>query len=175
MAYFIVQVQTNFEKYVLSNLAEILLQKNVNIVKSIYALDQKIDFNHTKISDNDLREYLKQVRIRNYLNNIRYAYSQLKSSDFENINLKEAYKKQIKSLTNEVNKYPSKRNKIGDSFIRGYIIIELFGDYQQIPSDLYHDIKSIPKVISIPNKYNVPETEIKCYFNRLKERKKQAN
>jgi DNA-binding transcriptional MerR regulator len=43
---------------------------------------------------------------------------------------------------------------------------------QEIPPDLYHDIKSIPKVISIPNKLNVPEQEINYYFRQVKKRKK---
>lgn len=171
MSYFIVQVQTNYEKYVLSNLAELLLKKKVNIVQSIYALATKIDFQNS-IDQENIRDYLKQTRVRAYLNNVRYAYYQLNSND---INLKEVYKKQIRELTKEANKFPTSRNKNDNPFIRGYIIIKLKGDFQRIPSDLYHDIKSIPKVISIPNKYNVPEHEIEYYFRQIEERKNHAN
>jgi hypothetical protein len=171
MAYFIVQVQTNFEKYVLSNLTELLLQKKVNIVKSIYALDAKIDF-ESPFDDDDIREYLKQSRIRTYLNNVRYAYYQYNCLDSKDQRLKECYKEQIRELTKQINKYPSSQKNQNNFFIKGYIIIELRGKFQEIPPDLYHDIKSIPKVISIPNKLNVPEQEINYYFRQVKKRKK---
>lgn len=164
MSYFIVQVQTNFEKYVLCNLTELFLQKEVNIVKSIYALDTKIDFDE---SNEDIKsnvgKYLKQIRIRAYLNNVRYAYYHSNES-----NLKQIYKGQIRELTKEVKKYPSPRKKNVQLFIRGYIIIETKGDFQQMPSDLYHDIKTIPKVISIPSKFFVPSHEIDYYFEKVK-------
>lgn len=171
MAYFIVQVQTNFEKYVMSNLTELLLQKKVNVVKSIYALDTKINF-ESSLDDNDIREYLKQSRIRTYLNNVRYAYYQYKPLDSKDQKLKESYKEQISELTKQINKYTSpKKDKNKSSFIRGYIIIELKGDFKELPADLYHDIKSIPKVISIPNKLNVPEHEMKYYFQQVRNKK----
>ncbi|MFD2658615.1 transcription termination/antitermination NusG family protein [Gracilibacillus thailandensis] len=170
MAYFVVQVQTNFEKYVLSVLTDLLLKKKINIVSSIYAIDTKVDFQKTINLDNDnIREYLKQSRIRNYLSNMRYAYYQLNTNDEKNQTLKEAYKQQIKELNKEISKYPTTRNNKETPFIRGYIIIEVKGDFEKIPSDLYHDIKSIPKVVSIPNKYNVPEEEIKFYFDNITE------
>lgn len=168
MAYFVVQVQLNFEKQVLCNLTELLLRKK-HVVKRIYALDTKIDFEKS-INEKNIREYLKQSRLRSYFNNIRYAYYQFPKND-ENKSLKEEYKKQIRQLAKEINKNYTllKRNK--ELFIRGYIIIEVYGNFEQIPSDLYRDIKSIPKVLSIPI-FNVPEEEIKNYFQLLTKRKR---
>lgn len=170
MAYFIVQVQTNYEKYVLCMLADILYKKNISVVKRIYALDTYVEY-HPYLNNQDIREYLKQSRIRNYLNNIRYAYYQMNNEKHE---LKADYKAQIKELTKQANKHPSSKNKPKTLFIRGYIIIECIGEFEVIPSDLYHDIKSIPKVIAIPSTYSVPDEEIKHYFNQIKENKSLA-
>lgn len=166
MTFFIVHVQTNFEKYVLSHLTNILLQKRVNIVKSIYALDTKIDFIQS-FSKEDIRTYLKYTRTRTYLNNLRIVHYQLDLNNHKNQQLKKIYMEQIKKLTQEISQ-SSKTDK--NKFIQGYIIIETIGDFQYIPLDLYHDIKSIPKVVSIPTKYNVPKNEVEFYFEKIEER-----
>src|SRR5690554_2205920 len=168
MAYFVVQVQTNFERDVLKTLTHVLMKKNVNIVKSIYALNIRVDFKQsTNVTNENIREHLKKVRIRNYLNNKRYKYSLFTADDHDTKKHFIEFVNQISMLSN------SKQNK--NSFIRGYIIVEITGNFEKMPSDLYHDIKSIPKVISIPSKYNVPDDEVEKYLSFVNESIKKGD
>lgn len=168
MAYFVVQVQTNFERDVLKTLTHVLMKKKINIVRSIYALNIKVDFKQPlKVTNEDIREHLKQVRIRDYLNNKRYKYSLFTDDDHET-------KQQFIEFVNQISKLSnSKQNK--NSFIRGYIIVEITGNFEKMPSDLYHDIKSIPRVISIPSKYNIPDDEVEKYLNYVNETIKEGD
>ncbi|MEL3959517.1 hypothetical protein NST17_20405 [Caldifermentibacillus hisashii] len=136
MTYFVVQVKVNSEEYVLRSLCKTFLRKNVNIVKSIYAIDLKVEF-HQK---------LKESRLRQYLNDKR-------------------------SNTFGKNGEKNKRKKINkEHYINGYIIIELLGNFERIPAGIYYDIKTTPRVISIPNKFNVPKEEIEFFLNRQRQR-----
>lgn len=136
LTYFVVQVKVNSEEYVLRSLCKTFLRKNVNIVKSIYAIDLKVEF-HQK---------LKESRLRQYLNDKR-------------------------SNTFGKNGEKNKRKKINkEHYINGYIIIELLGNFERIPAGIYYDIKTTPRVISIPNKFNVPKEEIEFFLNRQRQR-----
>lgn len=169
MSYFIVQVQTNFEKYVLSLLADNIAEQDNHSIKSIYALDQEITFNET-IDMNNVREYLKQKRLRDYLSNLRFTYSQVNHRLSNSARL--SYKQQIKELENELKKYSTGRNKSNKrTFISGYIFIETTANHSTIPSDIYHKLKSTPKVITIPNKNSVPKEEIEFYFSQIRREK----
>lgn len=57
-----------------------------------------------------------------------------------------------------------------EHYINGYIIIELLGNFERIPAGIYYDIKTTPRVISIPNKFNVPKEEIEFFLNRQRQR-----
>lgn len=70
LTYFVVQVKVNSEEYVLRSLCKTFLRKNVNIVKSIYAIDLKVEF-HQKLEDENIRLFLKESRLRQYLNDKR--------------------------------------------------------------------------------------------------------
>lgn len=61
LTYFVVQVKVNSEEYVLRSLCKTFLRKNVNIVKSIYAIDLKVEF-HQKLKESRLRQYLNDKR-----------------------------------------------------------------------------------------------------------------
>ncbi|MED4852176.1 hypothetical protein P9386_10140 [Caldifermentibacillus hisashii] len=145
MTYFVVQVKVNSEEYVLRSLCKTFLRKNVNIVKSIYAIDLKVEF-HQKLEDENIRLFLKESRLRQYLNDKR-------------------------SNTFGKNGEKNKRKKINkEHYINGYIIIELLGNFERIPAGIYYDIKTTPRVISIPNKFNVPKEEIEFFLNRQRQR-----
>lgn len=145
LTYFVVQVKVNSEEYVLRSLCKTFLRKNVNIVKSIYAIDLKVEF-HQKLEDENIRLFLKESRLRQYLNDKR-------------------------SNTFGKNGEKNKRKKINkENYINGYIIIELLGNFERIPADIYYDIKTTPRVISIPNKFNVPKEEIEFFLNRQRQR-----
>lgn len=145
LTYFVVQVKVNSEEYVLRSLCKTFLRKNVNIVKSIYAIDLKVEF-HQKLEDENIRLFLKESRLRQYLNDKRCN-------------------------TFGKNGEKNKRKKINkENYINGYIIIELLGNFERIPADIYYDIKTTPRVISIPNKFNVPKEEIEFFLNRQRQR-----
>ncbi|MCB5936614.1 hypothetical protein LI012_14665 [Caldibacillus thermoamylovorans] len=145
MTYFVVQVKVNSEEYVLRSLCKTFLRKNVNIVKSIYAIDLKVEF-HQKLEDENIRLFLKESRLRQYLNDKR-------------------------SNTFGKNGEKNKRKKINkEHYINGYIIIELLENFERIPAGIYYDIKTTPRVISIPNKFNVPKEEIEFFLNRQRQR-----
>ncbi|MEN0661462.1 hypothetical protein NST11_19210 [Caldifermentibacillus hisashii] len=145
LTYFVVQVKVNSEEYVLRSLCKTFLRKNVNIVKSIYAIDLKVEF-HQKLEDENIRLFLKESRLRQYLNDKR-------------------------SNTFGKNGEKNKRKKINkEHYINGYIIIELLGNFERIPAGIYYDIKTTPRVISIPNKFNVPKEEIEFFLNRQRQR-----
>ena len=173
MSYFIVQVQTNFEKYVSNILANKLTKEINHSIKSIYALDQRINFEEMEsINLDEVRGYLNQKRLRNHLNNMRYTYSQMKFNPNISDSMKKTYKQQIKELTQKINQLPKKSNEKKTAFICGYIIIETYSNSNDIPSDVYHSLKSISKVIRILNQ-SVPNKEINNYFDKIKKEKKR--
>lgn len=168
MSYFIVQVQTNFEKHVSNILASKLIKEMNHSIKSIYALDQCIKFEEIgSINLDVVRGYLNQRRLRNHVNNIRYSYSQIKSKPKISSPIKEAHKQQIKESNQLIKKFPNKNKEKETAFIRGYIIIETYSNSNNIPSDVYYNLKSISKVVRILNQ-SVPDEEINNYFEKIK-------
>lgn len=164
MSFFIIQVQTNYESIVQKTLAHILEQKKVNIVKSIYALDTQAQLNRKDNNPDNIKQFLDYQRLREQLRNMRYAYANIDKSQ---VNLKNEYRQNIQFLTRKVKEYPNFSK--GKTIVKGYILIELNGDFQKIPSSIYYDIKSIPKVIAIPSTFNVPLDEVKEFFTNLQE------
>ncbi|MGP4107627.1 hypothetical protein [Virgibacillus sp. L01] len=77
MSFFVIQVQTNYEKNVQNTLTHILNQKQVNIVKSIYALDTNTLLGGQEVGSEGIKAYLQSQRLRSHLNNMRYAYANI--------------------------------------------------------------------------------------------------
>lgn len=163
MSFFIIQVQTHCELDVLKSLSNLLEQKKNYYVKSIYALNFQVKFKQSDPTIEEIRSYLEAQRIRHFINNMRYSYHLM---DNRQIKLKNEYKTQINKLSKKIKEYPSHIKF--KSLLKGYLLIELYGEFQTIPTDLYYDIKSIPKVIGFPSKYNIPSKEINNFFEKLK-------
>lgn len=167
MAYFIVQVQSNHEVTIQKRLTELFSRKKVNFVKTIYALDSKTILDQpSSTSSKDIELYLHQQRLREHLNNMRFAFANMDKSIQPN--LKQQYKNEIRRISKELRDYQSLNSK-NKTLVTGYILIELDGDFERLPSDIYYDIKSIPKVIGIPSTYNVPIEEVQSFFETIKE------
>ncbi|MEC1158713.1 hypothetical protein [Cytobacillus horneckiae] len=164
MSFFIVQVQTNYEIKVQKRLHQLFMQRKENIVKSIYALDSYKGFDNNIPGEKELNRFWYFNRIREQLNNMRYAYARISPADQS---LRKEYKEQIKLLSKEIKNAPAfKQHK---NVLKGYIIIELLGELGTLPASIYYDIKSIPHVIGIPNKYNVPDKEIYHFFENMEQ------
>lgn len=164
MSFFAIQVQTNYELFVQKSIALLVLEKKINLIKNIYALDTQVSFKENHITNEDIKSYLEHQRIRSYLNNMRYAYSEMKMN--KNEELKKEYKLQMKNLIKKIKSYPE--NQFSQKVVvKGYILIELNRNFEKIPSSLYYDIKSIPKVIGFPSHYNIPQNEIDDFYEKF--------
>ncbi|WP_047981727.1 hypothetical protein [Ornithinibacillus contaminans] len=170
MSFFIVQVQSNHEITVQKTLAYIFSRKKEIVVRSIYALDTHTALSNSSQSINesneDVRFYLYQQRLREQLNTMRYAYAKI-DKELQPA-LKQEYRDKISNLTKEVRSNQSLLPK-NKTVISGYIIIELDGNFNQLPNSIYYDIKSVPKVIGVPSPYNVPLEEMEAFFKSIRD------
>ncbi len=137
----------------------------MNLVKTIYALDTHNHFEPTSLDPKSIQRFLHFKKVREQLNNMRYAYAKMKNNQSV---LKNEYKKQILLLTKELKREPELSRIKNKTVLKGYIIIELHGDISKIPSSIYYDIKSVPKVIGMPSVYNVPVDEINDFTEQLR-------
>lgn len=165
MSFFIIQVQTNYERFVQKKLTHIFQQKKGNLVKTIYALDNYNHLEPTSLDPVSIQRFLHLQKVREQLNNMRYAYAKMKTNNQSG--LKKEYKEQILFLTKELKKEPELSRIKNKTILKGYIIIELHGELSKIPSSIYYDIKSAPKVIGLPSVYNVPQDEIYAFTEQL--------
>ncbi|MGE7920692.1 hypothetical protein ACQKM9_17405 [Viridibacillus sp. NPDC093762] len=176
MSYFVVQVRTGCEIMVKNMLQRKINEtpiKNVTI-NSIYAAEtftqiqeNEVDTNK-KVCDNDLRSYVDLKNLQAGLNNLRVAYEQLKikQNDLDSFELLGSYREQIKLLTKQVKSQKAKSHTMS-SVIKGYILIEVREMVACIDNALYHVIQSIPNVVGIPNRNEVPKSEIDEFFSKL--------
>ena len=134
MSFFIVQVQTNYERIVQKKMTHIFQQKKVNLVKTIYALDTQYHFELTGLNPAKMQRFLHFQKIREQLSNMRYAYAKMKTNG-DSV-LKIEYKEQIHLLTKELKKEPASSQIKNKSVLKGYIIIELQGELNKIPSSV---------------------------------------
>jgi hypothetical protein len=157
---------TNYEAVVQKTLTHIFEQKKVNLVKTIYALDTHNQFEPSNLNLEDIKCFVHFQKVRQQLNNMRYSYARMKSPD-QSV-LKDEYKHQIQLLTEELKNEPKLSHLKNKTVLKGYIIIELHGEHSKIPSSIYYDIKSVPKVIGMPSVYNVPANEVHVFTEQLK-------
>lgn len=106
-------------------------------------------------------------RLQTNASNLRAAYDQLESyKDDNSIELKQEYQKQIKHITAKVKNIRDTTRKIG-SVLKGYILVEVDQTFDYLPNHLWHLIKSIPKVMGIPSRMNIPQDEIDAFFEEV--------
>ena len=168
MPFFFIQVQTNYEKYVLNLIANSVINEGDNAIKSIYALDLHVDFSNG-VDYEAIRQFLKEKRLRAYLNNMRYTYAEMRKNKHIGENIKKSYRKQIKSLQDEVKNLPVREQNKGEAlYIRGYIIIGTYPTYDRMTSDVYYKLKATPKVIAVLNQTGLSNEELKPYLSYFK-------
>jgi len=174
-SFFVVQVQTGSEIESKEMLKVILDRAGNNDVKAIYAMETYTEVINntttiselTELDEYGISDYLHIKRIQSSITNLRTSCDRLKESMCEDsASLLESYQKQIRSLTKVLQNARKNTTKIS-SLLKGYILIETSVDYSFLPSELWHLIKSVPKVVSIPSKYNVPIEEIESFFENF--------
>lgn len=172
-SFFVVQVQTGFEIEAKEFIQVTLDRLKNNSVKTIYAMetftqisnDDALDF--SELNPEEISEHLYAKKIQASLTSLRNSYDDLKESNTEGTHdLLESYRESIRELTKQLREIRLNTKKIS-SLLKGYILIELKDDVFTIPSELWHIIKSVPKVIGFPSRNNVPQEEIDFFFESI--------
>lgn len=171
-SFFVVQVQTGFEIEAKEFIQVTLDRLKNNSVKTIYAMetftqisDDALDF--SELNPEKISEHLYAKKIQASLTSLRNSYDDLKESNTEGTHdLLESYRESIRELTKQLREIRLNTKKVS-SLLKGYILIELKDDVFTIPAELWHIIKSVPKVIGFPSKNNVPQEEIDFFFENI--------
>lgn len=171
-SFFVVQVQTGFEIETKEFIQVTLDRLKNNSVKTIYAMetftqisDDALDF--SELNPEKISEHLYAKKIQASLTSLRNSYDDLKESNTEGTHdLLESYRESIRELTKQLREIRLNTKKVS-SLLKGYILIELKDDVFTIPAELWHIIKSVPKVIGFPSKNNVPQEEIDFFFENI--------
>lgn len=171
-SFFVVQVQTGFEIEAKEFIQVTLDRLKNNSVKTIYAMetftqisDDALDF--SELNPEKISEHLYAKKIQASLTSLRNSYDDLKESNTEGTHdLLESYRESIRELTKQLREIRLNTKKVS-SLLKGYILIELKDDVFTIPAELWHIVKSVPKVIGFPSKNNVPQEEIDFFFENI--------
>lgn len=172
-SFFVVQVQTGYEIEAKEFIEATLNRLKNNTVKTIYAMetftqisnDNVLDF--SELNSEEISEHLYAKKVQAILTSLRNSYDDLKKSNTdETHDLLESYRESIRELTKQLREIRLNTKKVS-SLLKGYILIELKDNLFTIPSELWHIIKSVPKVIGFPSKNNVPKEEIDYFFENI--------
>lgn len=175
MAYFVIQVRTGAEIEAKEMLKSVLLRSSDSMVKAIYAMEtftEIIRMDNTSVdlsalNNEDISDHLYVKRIQAGLNNLRTACDNLKVyKDANSLALLGSYKDSIRELSKQLREARKESKKIS-SVISGYILVELNVNFHYFPDNLWHLVKSIPNVIGIPSKYNIPQEEVDAFFHQV--------
>lgn len=174
MSFFPIHVVTGKEILTKEMLRKTLNMKQVKGVKGIYAMesyDATTDSNNPDaIETEDIVNHLHVQRLQFGLSNLRFAYENLKErNDEKSCDLLHDYKKNIRSLTKQLNQIRNHTRKIQCVF-PGYILIELDEDFHYLPDYLYHLIKSVPGVISSSlnnSRMKILDDEVDGFFKTI--------
>lgn len=173
-SYFVLQVRTGFEIEAKEMLKVVLKKSGDTTVKAIYAMEkhsQLIEDNDVidvaELKNEQITEYLKIRRIQSGLNNLRRSCQELKQTrDVETLSLLDSYRQNIRELTQELKDLRKSSKKV-ESVMNGYILVELNQSIPYFPANLWHLMKTVPKVIGMPSKNNIPEEEIEHFFQMI--------
>lgn len=174
MAFFAIQVHTGSEIQVKEMIKNLLETRYVNHgVKAIYAMEtctgfvskEKQNLNIEDINNDDVTDHLYLQRMSSGLSNLRNQYESLKRHKDAEKSLLDTYREQILVLANEIKSFRQKTKKIS-SLLKGYILIEIEQKFWTFPAQLWHVIKSVPKVVQIL-KHSISEFEIKSFFEKV--------
>ncbi|MFS0574959.1 transcription termination/antitermination NusG family protein [Sporosarcina sp. 179-K 3D1 HS] len=175
MAFFVVQVRTGVEIEAKEMLKTFLHRSGDSMVKAIYAMEtftEIIREDHTSVdlsalNMEDITDHLYVKRIQAGLNSLRTACDNLKVyKDANSLALLGSYKDSIRNLTKNLREARKATKKIS-SVLSGYILIELNVNFHFFPDNLWHLVRSVPNVIGIPSKYNIPQEEIDTFFQQV--------
>lgn len=174
-SFFVVQVRTGSELEAKEMLKTVLDRAGNYDVRAIYAMETYTEVINvantvseiTALDEYEISDYLHIKRIQSFITNLRTSYDRLKGNmDEDSASLLESYRTQIRSLTKMLQNARKNTSKVS-SLLKGYILIETSANYSFLPNELWHLIKSVPKVVAIPSKYNVPIEEIKSFFENV--------
>lgn len=176
-SFFVVQVHTGYEIEAKEMLKVVLNKTNNTNVKAIYAMetftevvknnDDFLNLSNFDLDEESISEHLHVRRIQAGLTNLRNACEGLKSHNGEDsLTLLQSYQENIRSLSKQLREVRKNSKKIS-SLLNGYILIELTNDVYTLPNDLWHLIKSVPKIVGFPSKNNVPQEEIEYFFQKV--------
>ncbi|MFC5591711.1 transcription termination/antitermination NusG family protein [Sporosarcina soli] len=175
MAFFVIQVRTGAEIEAKEMLKNVLLRSGDLMVKAIYAMEtfteiireDNTSIDLSALNTGDITDHLYVKRIQAGLNNLRTAYDNLKVyKDVNSLALLDSYKESILNLAKELRGARKETKKIS-SVLSGYILIELNMNFHYFPDNLWHLVKSVPKVTGIPSKYNIPQEEVEVFFQQV--------
>jgi len=176
---FAVQVRTGQEIEAKQMLLTVLNRAGDRMVKAVYAMesvthvlpDAQEDVPST--FDPDAVSYhLHLKRLNEYLGNLRMQYAELRKSagqSAEQNTLRETYRESIRrvqSLIKTVRRNAKSRMK---SVLPGYILVELLPNFHTLPATLWHLIKTTPNVIRVVSRNNIPEDQLKRFFETTEE------
>ena len=174
-SFFAVQVYTGFEVEAKEMLKAMLKKRGIQSVKCIYAMekadciaDELGERGYGDLTDGDISQYLHVKRLQAGLTNLRNACDRLKSfHDEDSLSLLESYRVSIRELTAELREARKNIKKVG-SVLNGYILIELQdSNIHTFPADLMFVLKSVPKIIGLVNRNDIPFEEVELFFQQL--------
>ncbi|RST57359.1 hypothetical protein D5F11_022895 [Siminovitchia terrae] len=174
-SFFVLQVHTGFEIEAKEMLQSVLARTNNRTVKSIYAME-KVESVYqtsedlkelTELDRDEISEHLHAKRLQAGLSNLRHACEAMKRyEDADTLALLDSYRENIRALTKQLKELRKGSKRIG-SVLNGYILIETHENISRFPSDLLHIVYSIPKIIGLPSKNNVPQEEVDSFFTQI--------
>lgn len=173
-SFYVVRVHTGYEIEAKEMLKAVLNKKNIKAVKSIYAMETVDnvgeDFSRIEtelLTDGDISQFLHVKRIQSGLTTLRNAIDNLKQFyDEESLKLLDNYRQTLRDLTAQMREARLNMKKIG-AVLQGYILIELESDCSLFPAELIALINSVPKVIGLLDRNNVPYQEVETFFGHL--------
>ncbi|MEB6549296.1 hypothetical protein MXL46_09335 [Heyndrickxia sporothermodurans] len=174
-SFFVLQVHTGFEIEAKEMLQSVLARTNNKTVKCIYAMEKVESVYPTneglgelcELDRDEISEHLHAKRLQAGLSNLRHACDAMKRyEDADTLALLDSYRENIRALTKQLKELRKGSKRIG-SVLNGYILIETHEYISRFPSDLLHIVYSVPKIIGLPSKSNVPQEEVESFFTQI--------
>ncbi|GGA35371.1 hypothetical protein GCM10007416_05250 [Kroppenstedtia guangzhouensis] len=172
-AVFAIRVQTGREVEAKQLLQMVLDRAGDKMVKSVYAMESMTQVLTdaqeeipSELSQEDIPHHLHLKRLNEYLNNLRTAYTELKrsKSSVSLDDLESSYKESIRQIQSLIQKLRKKVKGRMRSVLPGYILVELNVNYHTLPAQLWHLIKSVPKVIGVVSRNHIPKDQLEHFF-----------
>lgn len=142
--------------------------ESFQIIQGAYAFDSYYCFRTLKekpitevlnLVEYELTNLMRLIQTQEYILTLRKAVLNNNFNSWQQTKIQD----EIHKILNEINSIKPLKHA---TVLKGYILIELDANYNEIPPFLYSDLKNIENIIKVPSQLAIPQNELHHFFKK---------